>query len=135
MTSSPTQPKLLDQVSGKIRVKHYSIRTVQVNVDWIKRFIIHFDKRHPRDLGAAEIEAFLTHLAVEGRVAASTQNQAKSAILFLYREVSCQGDRPRFFSAATEYAIIGQRPQLPILALHRILFMRAWPGARGQFRN
>ena len=83
----PAQPKLLDQVRGKIRVKHYSIRTEQAYVDWIKRFIIHFDKRHPRDLGAAEVEAFLTHLAVEGRVAASTQNQAKSAILFLYREV------------------------------------------------
>jgi integron integrase len=82
-----SQPKLLDQVRGKIRVKHYSIRTEQAYVDWIKRFIIHFDKLHPRDLGAAEVEAFLTHLAVEGRVAASTQNQAKSAILFLYREV------------------------------------------------
>jgi integron integrase len=82
-----TQPKLLDQVRGKIRVKHYSIRTEQAYVDWIKRFILHFDKRHPRDLGAAQVEAFLTHLAVEGRVAASTQNQAKSAILFLYREV------------------------------------------------
>ena len=82
-----TEPKLLDQVRGKIRVKHYSIRTEQAYVDWIKRFILHFDKRHPRDLGAAQVEAFLTHLAVEGRVAASTQNQAKSAILFLYREV------------------------------------------------
>ena len=86
MTSSPTQPKLLDQV----RVKHYSIRTEQVYVDWIKRFIVHFDKRLPRDLNAAEVEAFLTHLAVEGQVAASTQNQAKSAILFLYREVLAQ---------------------------------------------
>jgi integron integrase len=87
VTISPAQPKLLDQVRGKIRVKHYSIRTEQAYVDWIKRFIFHFDKRHPRDLGAAEVEAFLTHLAVAGRVAASTQNQAKSAILFLYREV------------------------------------------------
>ena len=90
MTSSPPQPKLLDQVRSKIRVKHYSIRTEQAYVDWIKRFIVHFDKRHPRDLGAAEVEAFLTHLAVEGQVAASTQNQAKSAILFLYREVLAQ---------------------------------------------
>ena len=90
MTSSPAQPKLLDQVRAKIRVKHYSIRTEQAYVDWIKRFIVHFDKRHPRDLGAAEVEAFLTHLAVEGQVAASTQNQAKSAILFLYREVLAQ---------------------------------------------
>ena len=86
MTASPTQPKLLDQVRARIRVKHYSIRTEQAYVDWIKRFIVHFGKRHPRDLGAAEVEAFLTHFEVEGRVAASTQNQAKSAILFLYRE-------------------------------------------------
>ena len=90
MTSSPTQPKLLDQVLAKIRVKHYSSCTEQTYVDWIKRFIVHFDKRHPRDLGAAEVEAFLTHLAVEGQVAASTQNQAKCAILFLYREVLAQ---------------------------------------------
>ena len=90
MTFSPTKPKLLDQVRARIRVKHYSIRTEQVYVDWIKRFIVHFDKRLPRDLNAAEVEAFLTHLAVEGQVAASTQNQAKSAILFLYREVLAQ---------------------------------------------
>ncbi|MGB4812401.1 MAG: integron integrase [Methylophilaceae bacterium] len=80
-------PKLLDQVRGKIRLKHYSIRTEQAYVDWIKRFILHFDKCHPNDLGAAEVEAFLTHLAVVGKVAASTQNQAKSALLFLYKEV------------------------------------------------
>ena len=90
MTSSPTQPKLLDKVRARIRVKHYSIRTEQAYVDWIKRFIVHFDKRHPRDLGAVEVEAFLTHLAVEGQVAASTRNQAKCAILFLYREVLAQ---------------------------------------------
>ncbi len=80
-------PRLLDQVRGKIRLKHYSLRTEQTYVDWIKRFIRYFGKRHPRDLGAAEVEAFLTHLAVVGKVAASTQNQAKSALLFLYREV------------------------------------------------
>ncbi len=88
MNSNPSQaPKLLDQVRGKIRLKHYSIRTEQAYVDWIKRFILHFGKRHPRELGAADVEAFLTHLAVAGNVAASTQNQAKSALLFLYREV------------------------------------------------
>lgn len=81
------EPRLLDLVRGKIRLKHYSIRTEQAYVDWIRRFILHHDKRHPRDMGAAEVEAFLTHLAVAGRVAASTQNQAKSALLFLYREV------------------------------------------------
>ena len=88
MTTDPSHaPKLLDQVRGKIRLKHYSIRTEQAYVDRIKRFILHFGKRHPRELGAADVEAFLTHLAVAGNVAASTQNQAKSALLFLYREV------------------------------------------------
>lgn len=79
-------PRLLEQVRGRIRFKHYSIRTEQAYLDWIKRFIRHFGKRHPRDMGAAEVQEFLTHLAVAGRVAASTQNQAKSALLFLYRE-------------------------------------------------
>ena len=85
--SSSAEPKLLDQVRGKIRFKHYSLRTEQAYLDWIKRFILHFGKRHPRTLGGPEVEAFLTHLAVAGKVAASTQNQAKSALLFLYREV------------------------------------------------
>ncbi len=80
-------PKLLEQVRGKIRLKHYSIRTEQAYTDWIRRFILHFGKKHPRDMGAAEVEQFLTYLAVQGKVAASTQNQAKSALLFLYKEV------------------------------------------------
>lgn len=86
-TSSVQSPRLLDQVRGKIRLKHYSIRTEQAYLDWIKRFVLHFGKRHPSEMGAREVEAFLTHLAVEGKVAAATQNQAKSALLFLYREV------------------------------------------------
>ncbi len=81
------QPKLLDQVRARIRVKHYSIRTEDQYVHWIKRFIYFHDKRHPREMGAAEVEAFLSDLAVNGRVAASTQNQALSALLFLYKEV------------------------------------------------
>ena len=80
-------PKLLDQVREKLRLKHYSIRTESQYVQWIRRFILFHGKRHPRDMGASEVEAFLTHLAVEGNVAASTQNQALSALLFLYREV------------------------------------------------
>ena len=80
-------PKLLDQVREKLRVEHYAIRTEQTYVDWIRRYILFHDKRHPKELGAADVEAFLTHLAVAGKVAASTQNQAKSALLFLYREV------------------------------------------------
>jgi site-specific recombinase XerD len=74
-------------VRDKLRVKHYSIRTEQAYSDWIKRYIFFHDKRHPQDMRAQDIEAFLTHLAVVGKVSASTQNQAKSALLFLYREV------------------------------------------------
>jgi len=80
-------PRLLDQVRDRIRLKHYSIRTEDVYTDWVRRYVLYHGKRHPRDLGAAAVEAFLTHLAVVGNVAASTQNQAKSALLFLYREV------------------------------------------------
>lgn len=80
-------PKLLEQVAARLRTKHYSIRTERAYVDWIKRFILFHDKRHPRDMGAPEVEAFLTNLAVERSVSASTQNQAKSALLFLYKEV------------------------------------------------
>ena len=79
--------KLLDQVRDAIRLKHYSIRTEEAYVNWIKRCIFFHNKRHPKEMGVLEIEAFLTHLAVNERVAASTQNQALSALLFLYREV------------------------------------------------
>ena len=84
---SPTEPRLLDQVRNKIRTKHYSIRTEQAYVDWVRRFVLFHGKRHPLTLGAEHVEAFLTHLAVARHVAASTQNQAKSALLFLYKEV------------------------------------------------
>ncbi len=72
---------------GVLRRKHYSIRTEQSYVDWIKRFILFNAKRHPAQMGKPEVNAFLTHLATQRNVAASTQNQALSAILFLYREV------------------------------------------------
>ena len=81
------QPKLLDRVSETIRRKHYSIRTEQTYIDWIKRYILFHNKRHPEEMGAREIEQFLNHLAVQKHVAASTQNQALSALVFLYREV------------------------------------------------
>jgi integron integrase len=81
------QPRLLDRVRREIRVRHYSIRTESAYVDWIRRFIIFNDKRHPNDLGPAEVAAFLTYLAVDRRVAPTTQAQAKSAILFLYKVV------------------------------------------------
>src|SRR5207302_5031870 len=80
-------PKLLDQVRDVIRRKHFSIRTEQTYVEWIKRYIFFHGKRHPNEMAEAEITAFLTHLARAGKVAASTQNQALSALLFLYREV------------------------------------------------
>lgn len=79
--------KLLDQVRDAIRLKHYAYRTEETYVQWIRRYILFHNKRHPKEMGNAEIEAFLTHLAVEGQVSASTQNQALSALLFLYREV------------------------------------------------
>lgn len=82
-----TEPKLLDQVRALIRTMHYSIRTEEAYVDWIRRFILFHKKRHPAQMGKAEIEEFLTHLAVDRRVAASTQSQAKSALLFLYQQV------------------------------------------------
>lgn len=80
-------PRLLDQVRELIRIRHYSIRTEQAYVQWIRRYILFHDKRHPRELGAEEVTAFLSHLAIKRNVAASTQNQALNAILFLYREV------------------------------------------------
>lgn len=80
-------PKLLDRVRQVLRRKHYSYRTEQSYIQWIKRYILFHNKRHPKEMGAPEIEAFLTHLAVEENVAASTQNQALSALLFLYRDV------------------------------------------------
>ena len=87
----PPEKKLLDQVRDAIRTKHYSIRTEEAYVNWVRRFILFHGKRHLKDMGGPEIEAFLTHLAVEGHVSASTQNQALSALLFLYRTVLHQG--------------------------------------------
>lgn len=82
---SQDSPKLLDQLRAEIRVRHYSLRTEQAYVDWVRRFILFHNKRHPKDMGAGEVRDFLSHLAVARNVSASTQNQAKSALLFLYR--------------------------------------------------
>ncbi len=79
--------KLLDHVRDTLRLRHYAYRTEETYVQWIRRYILFHNKRHPREMGNTEVEAVLTHLAVEGQVAASTQNQALSALLFLYREV------------------------------------------------
>ncbi len=85
--SSRQKPRLLDEVRERLRLKHYSIRTERAYVDWIKRFILFHGKRHPNEMGRGEIEAFLTDLAVTRNVSAATQNQALSALLFLYKEV------------------------------------------------
>jgi integron integrase len=102
-SQGPGQPKLLDRLRAKLRLMHYSIRTEEAYADWVRRFILFHNKRHPKDMGPGEIEAFLSHLAVEGKVAASTQNQAFSALLFLYSKVleielprldACRAKRP-----------------------------------------
>ena len=80
-------PKLLDRLRDHLRTRHYSIRTETAYVDWARRFILFHGKRHPQEMGAAEVEAFLTYLAVQRQVSASTQNQAKAAILYLYKQV------------------------------------------------
>jgi integrase len=87
ISASQNKPKLLDQVRDVIRRRHFSIRTEQAYIDWIRRFILFHNKRHPREMAETEISAFLTHLARDSRVAASTQNQALSALLFLYKEI------------------------------------------------
>src|SRR5258706_10510784 len=84
---SSSQPKLLDQVRALLRSKHYSRRTEQSYIDWITRYVRFHQLRHPRELGATDIAAFLTHLAVDRVVAAATQNQARSALLFFYLDV------------------------------------------------
>ncbi len=87
MEDGARAPRLLDEVRRVLRLKHYSVRTETVYVGWIRRFILANGKRHPRDMGGAEVEGFLSQLAVQGKVASNTQNQALSALLFLYRNV------------------------------------------------
>ena len=82
-----SSPRLLDRVRAEIRIRHYSRRTEQTYVHWIRRFIVFHDKKHPSTMGAPEISAYLAWLATDRQVAASTQNQALSAVLFLYRDV------------------------------------------------
>jgi site-specific recombinase XerD len=85
--SPPRAPKLLEQLRLALRTRHYSIRTEDAYVGWARRFILHHAKRHPAEMGAPEVVAFLSDLAQRGRVSASTQNQALSALLFLYRVI------------------------------------------------
>ena len=86
-TATQKPKRLMEQVRDKFRKLHYSYRTEQAYCDWIKRYIWFHNKRHPREMGAAEVEAFLSHLATDRGVSASTQNQALCALLFLYRKV------------------------------------------------
>ena len=81
------KPRFLDLVRERIRVKHYSIRTEEAYVGWIKKFIFFHNKRNPAEMGKLEMEQLLTHLAVDKNVAASIQNQALAALLFMYKEV------------------------------------------------
>ncbi len=88
---SENSSPFLRSVREAIRVRHFSIRTEEAYVHWVKRFILFHGKRHPTEMGESEVAAFLTHLAVEGQVASATQNQALNALVFLYRNVL---DRP-----------------------------------------
>jgi integrase len=83
----PSGAKLLTQARHALQARRYSVRTEEVYVQWMRRFILFHDKRHPRDMGAAEVNQFLSDLAITRHVAASTQNQALCALLFLYRVV------------------------------------------------
>ena len=80
-------PRFLDQLRESLRVRHYSLRTEDAYVDWVRRFILFHGKRHPREMGPAEVQAFLSHLAVDRQVSPSTQNQAKAALVFLYKHL------------------------------------------------
>ena len=108
MPHSPTKTKLLDRVRAALRTRHYSYRTEQAYIQWIRRFILFHNKRHPAQMGAPEIEAFLSHIATHDRVAASTQNQALSALLFLYRHVLQQELPPTL-----NYALAKRPQRLP----------------------
>ena len=80
---SSGKPRLLDQVRQVLRMRHYSLRTEEAYVQWIRRYILFHDKRHPADMGKVEVTDFLSHLALKRRVSAATQNQALAALLFL----------------------------------------------------
>ncbi len=84
---NPGKPRLLEQVRQKTKAKHYSPRTERAYISWIRRFILFHNKRHPSEMSEREVNAYLTYLAVARHVSASTQNQALSALLFLYKEV------------------------------------------------
>jgi len=108
--SNPTRPPgLVQRYREELQARHYARRTVATYEQWLRRFLRFHDLRHPRELGSAEVNAFLTHLAVKLRVSASTQNQALSALLFLYRELlESDLDLEGLIRART-------RPKLPVV--------------------
>ncbi len=125
LSAVPPAPRLLDQVREATRLRHYSIRTEQAYVGWARRFVLFHGKRHPAEMGAAEIEAFLTDLAVRGKVAASTQNQALNALVFLYREVL--GRDPGDFSGLVR----ARRPKRVPIVLTKEETLRLLQGLEG----
>lgn len=113
MTTENSSSPFLNRVRNAIRVRHYSIRTEQTYLSWIKRFILFHKKRHPREMGEQEVVAFLTHLAVTRQVAANTQNQALNALVFLYKVVL---ERPL---NELKGAVRAKKPQkLPVVLSH-----------------
>ncbi|MBI4514836.1 MAG: integron integrase [Deltaproteobacteria bacterium] len=108
--SAAPKPRLHDKVREDIRTRHYSYRTEEAYVHWIKRFILFHGKRHPAEMGAAEVSAFLSSLATAAHVSASTQNQALAALLFLYREVLGQG-----FGWLDDLVRAKRTPRLPVV--------------------
>ena len=112
-TAGASPPRLLDLVRARIRFKHYSLRTEQAYVDWIRRYVRFHGNRHPSELGHGEVVAYLTHLATDLNVASSTQNQAQSALLFLYREV-LERELPLLDGIARAKAAI----RLPVVLTH-----------------
>lgn len=124
VTASPG-PRLLDQVRERLRVRHYSLRTEQAYLSWIRRFILASGKRHPAQMGQAEVEAFLTRLATDAQVSAGTQNQALAALLFLYREV-LRIELPRM-----EHLVRAKRPRRIPVVLAREEVARLLAGMEG----
>jgi len=131
VSNSENSPKLLDQVRAKIRLKHYSIRTEQAYTDWIKRYILHFGKRCPRDLGASEVEQFLTHLAVNGKVAAAKKTAKKRGQVFdlwllpiSFMLAKCNPKIVNFLQVTTSNAgrVLQRRPCYCFTLLNRYLF-------------
>ncbi len=122
------KPKLLDQVRQLLRVRHYSLRTEEAYVAWIRRYILFHGKRHPRELDERDVAAFLSALAQEGKVAASTQNQALSALLFLYKEVLQH--ELAFIGGVTR---VKRPPKLPVV-LAPVEVRAVLAQLRGQYR-